>query len=108
MSCIRPINNLSGARLARAARHLVYGEPSHGFRPGAAQRDDAAADTIVVSFDGVEGALVAYSANRPIGFELCGAEQSSCRFVDATLQSNRVVLDASAIDNADARALLLG
>ncbi len=85
-----------GVRLARAARHLIYGETltASGPVPRTATRDGA---HVVVSFDAVEGALTAYSSNRPIAFELCGTEQSSCRFVDATLQPDRVVLDASAI-----------
>ncbi|HEY6617988.1 MAG TPA: sialate O-acetylesterase [Steroidobacteraceae bacterium] len=87
-----------GARLARAARHLIYGESvsASGPVPRRATRDGA---RVVVSFKSVEGALVAYSSNRPIAFELCAAEPSSCRFVDATLQSDRVDLDASAVKN---------
>jgi sialate O-acetylesterase len=87
-----------GARLARAARHLIYGESitASGPVPRRATRDGA---RVVVSFDAVDGRLVAYSSNGPIAFELCGDEQSSCRFVDATLQSDRVVLDATAIKN---------
>jgi sialate O-acetylesterase len=87
-----------GARLARAARHLIYGEsiaPS-GPVPRTAMRDGA---RVVVSFDGVDGALVAYSALRPTAFELCAAEQSSCHFVDAALQTDRVTLDAAGIQN---------
>jgi len=87
-----------GARLARAARHLIYGEPvtASGPVPRSAMRDGA---RVVVSFEAVEGALVAYSSNRPIAFELCAAEQSTCRFVDATLQSDRALLDAGGIEN---------
>jgi sialate O-acetylesterase len=87
-----------GARLARAARHLIYGESvtASGPVPRAAMRDGA---RVVVRFDGVEGALVTYSSNRPIAFELCGAEQSTCRFVDAALESDRVLLDAGAVTN---------
>jgi sialate O-acetylesterase len=88
-----------GARLTRAARHLIYGQPvtPSGPVPRTATRNRA---HIVVDFEAVEGALVAYSSARPTAFELCAAEQSSCRFVDAMLQSNRVVLDASGIDKA--------
>lgn len=86
-----------GRRLARAARHLAYGEnlsPS-GPTPAGAQRRK---DGVLVSFAGVEGHLLAYSAKDPIGFELCGASQASCRFVGAALQSDReVLLDASGI-----------
>lgn len=87
-----------GLRLVRAARHLIYGEAAtaSGPVPRSATRDGT---HVVVSFEAVEGMLEAYSSNRPIAFELCGAEQSSCRFVDATLQSDRVVLDASAVQN---------
>jgi sialate O-acetylesterase len=43
--------------------------------------------------------LVAYSANEPIGFELCGETQATCRFVGATLQADgMVLLDASHVD----------
>jgi sialate O-acetylesterase len=87
-----------GARLARAARHLIYGDSvtASGPVPRSATRDGA---HVAVSFEAVEGALVTYSSNRAIAFELCAAEQSTCRFVDATLQSDRVLLDASGIEN---------
>ncbi len=81
-----------GSRLARAARHLIYGEsiPPSGPIARGARRDN---DRVIVDFDDVEGMLTAYSALRPTGFELCGIEQESCRFVDASLRSNSVVLD---------------
>jgi sialate O-acetylesterase len=87
-----------GARLARAARHLIYRESvaASGPVPRTAMRDGTG---VLVSFDGVEGALVAYSANRPTAFELCAAEQNSCRFVDAALESDRVLLDAAGVAN---------
>jgi len=87
-----------GVRLARAARHLIYGEAvtASGPEPRAAMRDGA---RVVVSFEAVEGALAAYSSNRPTAFELCAADQGSCRFVDATLQTDRVVLDGSGFEN---------
>jgi sialate O-acetylesterase len=88
-----------GLRLARAARHLIYGEAvtASGPVPRSAVREGA---RVIVSFDGVEGSLVAYSSNRAMAFELCAAEQSSCRFVDAALESDRVVLDADGFGNA--------
>jgi sialate O-acetylesterase len=83
-----------GRRLARAARHLVYGEAisASGPVPLDARRDN---QRIAVQFKDIDGTLVTYSAKRPMGFELCGAEQSSCRFVDAVIQSDRVLLDAT-------------
>ena len=93
-----PDKQAVGKRLARAARHLIYGESlsASGPVPHTARREG---EQIVVSFDGVEGALVAYSSNRPTAFELCSAEQASCRFVDTALQSDRVVLQASGVKN---------
>jgi sialate O-acetylesterase len=87
-----------GTRLARAARHLIYGEAvtASGPVPRSAVR---AGKRVVVNFESVQGTLVAYSSARPIAFELCAGEQSSCRFVDAALQFDRVSLDASGIEN---------
>jgi len=87
-----------GRRLARAARHLSYGEelsPS-GPMPAGARRQK---DGVLVSFTDVEGRLVVYSAKEPIGFELCGESQASCRFVGAAMQSDRsVLLDAAGVE----------
>jgi sialate O-acetylesterase len=91
-----------GRRLARAARHLIYGEgvsPS-GPRPVAARRGPTG---IAVEFADVEGKLITYSANKPIGFELCGTNQASCRFTDAALQSDREVLLDSGHEAAPTR-----
>lgn len=89
-----PNKQAVGARLARAAKHLVYGQPvspsgptAHAARPNGGR--------ILVSFDDVEGQLVVYGALRPIGFELCGEAANSCRFVDAALSGNEVLLEAS-------------
>jgi sialate O-acetylesterase len=82
-----------GRRLARAARHVVYGEAISPSGP-AAQAAFRENGRVVVTFDGVDGRLVAYSASEPIGFELCGADQASCRFVRATIDGRRVVIDA--------------
>ena len=94
-----PNKQAVGQRLARAARHVIYGEtlaPS-GPVPRSAVRS---ADRIEVRFESIDGALVTYSASRAIGFELCGAEQSSCRFVESRTQPDGVSLDASGIPSA--------
>jgi sialate O-acetylesterase len=92
---IHPANKQELARrLARAARHLVYGEqlaPS-GPRPLAATR---VADEVTVRFADVDGALVAYSATGPIAFELCDAAREQCRFVAAKASGDAVTLDAA-------------
>ena len=91
---IHPANKQELARrLARAARHVVYGEklaPS-GPRPVAVTR---AGERVSVRFDDVEGALAAYSAPGPIAFELCDAAREHCRFVTAMASGNTVTLDA--------------
>ena len=71
-----------GRRLARAARHVVYGEklPPSGSGAASAQRDG---DSVVVRFGDVSGELVAYGADGPVGFELCGAAPGTCRYASA-------------------------
>ena len=47
---------------------------------------------MTVNFGDVTGKLVAYSSAHPIGFELCGSAAGSCRYADAELNSNQVLL----------------
>ncbi len=93
---IHPANKqVLGKRLARAARHAVYGEriaPS-GPVPQQARREG---DDVVVTFADVEGGLFVHGAAGPVGFELCGAQSDSCRFVDARVEGDRVRLRADA------------
>ncbi len=80
-----------GVRLARAARHLIYGEnvaPSGPVPRGVVR----GAARVTVPFEGVEGGLVAYSHETPIGFELCGRSAQSCRFADARIEHDSVIL----------------
>jgi sialate O-acetylesterase len=88
-----PNKQAVGARLARAARHLVYGHPISASGP-MVHAAHLSAGKILVSFSGVDDRLVTYSSQRPIGFELCGVEQQ-CRFVDAVLSGNDVLLEAA-------------
>ncbi len=83
-----------GRRLARAARHVIYGEkslPPSGPVPHSAAR---AGDAVVVTFDDTSGDLVAQGADGPIGFELCGAQPGTCRYADATTKGSTVTLHA--------------
>jgi sialate O-acetylesterase len=87
-----------GKRLARAARHVTYGEnitPS-GPRVVGARRD---ANEVVVSFTDTDGSMVAYSNDHPIGFELCTDEKNSCKYTLATIQGNSVRLDTKVLPN---------
>jgi len=91
---IHPANKQElGRRLARAARRVVYGEtlaPS-GPTPASAQQSG---DTVTLTFDDVSEHLVAYSADNPIGFELCGAKPDSCYYAAADIHDKQVVLHA--------------
>src|SRR4029077_5576501 len=78
-----------GRRLARAARHLIYGDAQSASGP-VLRSATRSGDRVELGFDGVDGALVAYSAARAIGFELCGAGPGTCRFVDSQLSADRV------------------
>jgi sialate O-acetylesterase len=88
-----------GRRLARAARKVMYGENIAPSGPVArnARRDG---ENIVVSFGDVAKALIAYSSDHPIGFELCGAAAHSCRYSTATINGDRVTLDGSVLPSA--------
>lgn len=84
-----------GRRLARAARHIVYGEEVTPSGP-VPVRATRAGDIVTVSFEDVHGALVAYGHDVPIGFELCGSEPGSCQYADAQIDGRRVHLRAEA------------
>lgn len=97
---IHPANKQDvGRRLARAARSVAFGEAisASGPRIRDARREG---DRIALTFDDVTGKLLAYGADSPVGFEACGADQASCRYVTATLAGDRVSLDASAVPRA--------
>ncbi|MFC3549881.1 sialate O-acetylesterase [Lysobacter cavernae] len=83
-----------GRRLARAARHVVYGEalPPSGPVPQSVRRTD---DAVVLGFTGNSGDLVARGADGAIGFELCRAQPGSCRYADAKAWGNTVTLRAA-------------
>lgn len=89
---VHPANKQEvGRRLARAASHIVYGESvtSSGPKPAGATRKG---DHITVTFEEVDGSLVAYGHTSPIGFELCGEERGSCRYAEARIEGLQVVL----------------
>ncbi len=95
---IHPIRKREvGSRLARAARHVMYGEaitPS-GPVPLSARREPGG---VVVTFGDVEGRLMTYSSAQAIGFELCGSARESCRFVSAKMDATRAILPLATVD----------
>jgi len=90
---IHPANKQElGRRLARAARHVVYGESLAPTGP-TAKSANRSGKQIVVQFDDVQGKLFTYGNDRAIGFELCGKSPGSCQFVAGTALGNRVHID---------------
>jgi sialate O-acetylesterase len=89
-----PNKQIVGQRLARLARNLVYKQEvtPNGPIVKTATRSDRG---IVVSFDGIDRRLIARSGTAPIAFEICGQDQASCRFAEAMIQGNTVILRAS-------------
>ncbi|RDI99256.1 9-O-acetylesterase [Dyella solisilvae] len=100
---IHPANKQElGRRLARASRHVVYGEklaPS-GPVPASAVADG---DAVTLRFKDVTDALVVYGADRPVGFELCGTAAGSCHYAEADIHGDSVVLRAALPASAIAR-----
>ena len=82
---IHPANKLLlGQRLAMAAQNIALPMPVSARREGGAVR---------VRFSGIEQGLAAWSGPAPLGFELCGADQSSCRYAQARIEGSDVVLN---------------
>jgi sialate O-acetylesterase len=91
-SDIHPANKQElGRRLARAARHVVYGDalaPS-GPIPLSARREG---DAVVVGFGDVSGKLLAHGGEDLLGFELCDAQADSCRYAHAEIRNDHEVI----------------
>jgi sialate O-acetylesterase len=83
-----------GRRLARAARRVVYGEQIAPSGPVALSARRSGAN-VVVTFGDVADRLIAYGADGPIGFELCARDAGSCRYSKASIEDERVRLDAA-------------
>jgi len=89
---IHPANKQEvGRRLARAARRVIYGEPIAPSGP-VGNRARVEKGQVVIEFGDLEGELLAYGAESPIGFELCGAAPDSCRYARARIDGGRVLL----------------
>ena len=78
-----------GRRLARAARHAVYGEdiPPSGPAPAGVTRQGR---NLRVAFGDVTGELRSHGGAQVIGFELCAAD--ACRYVAAVARGSAVEL----------------
>jgi sialate O-acetylesterase len=96
---VHPTNKQEvGRRLARAARHVVFGEKlsASGATPLSAVRDG---NRVQVSFGEVDGRLQVYNSRDPAAFELCGTQPGSCRFVGARLAGDAAVLLDGEVDS---------
>lgn len=90
---IHPANKQGvGERLARAFAIKLYGHPGSANGP-MVKSAAAQGDRVAVEFDGVEGALVAYGAAGPIGFEVC--TDGACRWSEARVSGTQVLLPAA-------------
>jgi len=89
---VHPTNKQEvGRRLARAARHAIFGEriSASGAEPAGAARSGG---NVRVSFANDGGKLVVKGSRDPSAFELCGSAAGSCRYVRASLGSENTVL----------------
>ena len=92
---IHPANKQElGRRLARAARHVVYGEVALAPSGPVAVRASRSGKDIVVEFKDVQGRLGALGARDVSGFALCGASAGTCQFVPGTADGSRVKITA--------------
>ncbi|MET0982149.1 MAG: sialate O-acetylesterase, partial [Telluria sp.] len=91
---IHPANKqVVGERLARALAIRLYGQPGSASGP-MIRSAVAEGNRVVLEFDGIEGALLAYGSARPVGFEACG--DAGCRWADARIAGSRVILEDAA------------
>ncbi len=83
-----------GRRLARAARHVVYGDPAppSGPTPTSVER---IGDEIVIAFADVTGELRTLSGAQIVGLELC-VTGDDCRYAAATASGRTVRIPAQA------------
>jgi sialate O-acetylesterase len=93
---IHPANKQDvGRRLARAARHVVYGEEALAPSGPVAARATRSGKDILVEFKDVQDQLTVLGARDASGFEVCGSSAGTCQFTPASADGNRVRITAS-------------
>ncbi|QNM81864.1 9-O-acetylesterase [Sphingomonas sabuli] len=83
-----PQKQAIGHRLARAAEALAY-SADHARSGPQADAAIRSGNDVIVTFGGITGKLRAWSG-APLGFELCGPAQDSCRYARATIEGSAV------------------
>jgi sialate O-acetylesterase len=93
-----PNKRIIGQRAAAVARSLLLGGdgPVNGIVPQSAAREG---DSVVVTFLPAGLPLRVVGSASPAGFELCDAA-ASCRYAEARLENDRVVIDAGQMSAA--------
>lgn len=87
---IHPANkNVLGRRLAMAAQGEAMPMPQGATREG---------DRIIVRFSGLEGNLRALGGSAPLGVEVCEAGAQSCRWADASVAGQTLVIEAASME----------
>ena len=85
---IHPANKVVlGERLALAAQGEPMPMPQSAVLEG---------ETLTVAFSDVEGGLRAWSGSYPLGVELCGEEQESCRWANAAISQDKWLIPVRA------------
>jgi sialate O-acetylesterase len=88
-----------GRRAAGVARALAYGGDGviDGLAPSRAVRGG---NEVILEFDAAVDRLTVVGDSKPLAFELCTDEPSSCAYADARLGENRVYITAPDAANA--------
>ena len=81
-----------GRRLARVMRALAYDAPIAKSGPQAAGAIRSGDGAVIVRFTGVEGGLHLRSGVQALGFEMCGSGDDTCRYVQAQVPGDHVIL----------------
>jgi sialate O-acetylesterase len=96
---VHPTNKQEvGRRLARAARHVIFGDqtPASGAAPVGAVHSGS---DVQVKFVNDGSKLVVKGSRDPSAFEVCGDAAGSCRYVRARLGDAAVTLEAGEVAN---------
>jgi len=86
-----PLKQPVAERVMQAARSVIYGEEVAPSGPAALGARLTSAG-VSIAFRDVSGGLKAVSSGRPSPFILCDEKANDCRFADAILQGERVVV----------------